>query len=147
MRVLLVDFEADWRGGQSQALLLLKGLRQRKHTAELIAVPSSGLSGARDSGKYPGPFSWQFRAEVKWCAFAAASVAKSGVSTLCTLTTRMHLQRHGLRRHLSLCADGCGNDVWRFPSPAGGWRFRGIGPRREPLLSPMLCEPNCWQQI
>ena len=41
MKVLLVDLETEWRGGQNQALLLLKGLRDRGHTAELVA-PSAG---------------------------------------------------------------------------------------------------------
>jgi glycosyltransferase involved in cell wall biosynthesis len=41
--VLLVDLETEWRGGQNQALLLLKGLRDRGHTAELIAADASAL--------------------------------------------------------------------------------------------------------
>ena len=41
MKVLLVDLETEWRGGQNQALLLLKGLRDRGHAAELVA-PSAG---------------------------------------------------------------------------------------------------------
>jgi len=44
MRVLLVDLERSWRGGQSQALLLLRGLRGRGHTAELIAPADSALA-------------------------------------------------------------------------------------------------------
>ena len=36
MRVLLVDLERTWRGGQSQALLLLRGLEARGHAAELV---------------------------------------------------------------------------------------------------------------
>ena len=37
MKVLLVDLETEWRGGQNQALLLLKGLQARGHAAELVA--------------------------------------------------------------------------------------------------------------
>ena len=44
MRVLLVDLERTWRGGQSQALLLLRGLRQRGHTAELLAAGGAALA-------------------------------------------------------------------------------------------------------
>ncbi len=44
MRPLLVDLETEWRGGQNQALLLLKGLRAQGHAAELIAVESSALA-------------------------------------------------------------------------------------------------------
>jgi glycosyltransferase involved in cell wall biosynthesis len=41
---LLVDLETKWRGGQSQFLLLLKGLYERGHAAELVAVHGSSLS-------------------------------------------------------------------------------------------------------
>jgi L-malate glycosyltransferase len=40
---LLVDLEMDWRGGQNQALLLLRGLYERGHAAELIAARGSSL--------------------------------------------------------------------------------------------------------
>ena len=38
MRVLYVDLEREWRGGQSQALLTLCGLRERGHEIELLAA-------------------------------------------------------------------------------------------------------------
>lgn len=41
---LLVDLETEWRGGQNQALLLLKGLYERGHAAELVAAHGSSLS-------------------------------------------------------------------------------------------------------
>ena len=53
MKPLLVDLETAWRGGQNQALLILKGLRQRGHEPELVAANGSALaeranaSGAR----------------------------------------------------------------------------------------------------
>jgi L-malate glycosyltransferase len=40
---LIVDLETEWRGGQHQALLLLKGLYQRGHAAELLAARGSVL--------------------------------------------------------------------------------------------------------
>jgi len=43
VRILLVDLEEGWRGGQNQALLLLKGLRERGHEAELVAAVGSAL--------------------------------------------------------------------------------------------------------
>jgi glycosyltransferase involved in cell wall biosynthesis len=43
VKVLLVDLETEWRGGQNQALLLLKGLRGRGHEAELMAANGSAL--------------------------------------------------------------------------------------------------------
>lgn len=43
MRLLLVDLEPAWRGGQNQALLLLKGLRQRGKEAELVAAKGAAL--------------------------------------------------------------------------------------------------------
>jgi glycosyltransferase involved in cell wall biosynthesis len=44
VRILLVDLDSDWRGGQSQALLLLKGLRARGHDAELLSVSGAALA-------------------------------------------------------------------------------------------------------
>jgi glycosyltransferase involved in cell wall biosynthesis len=49
VKVLLVDLETEWRGGQNQALLLLKGLRARGHDAELVAAVGSAL-GERAAG-------------------------------------------------------------------------------------------------
>jgi glycosyltransferase involved in cell wall biosynthesis len=50
---LIVDLETEWRGGQSQMLLLLKGLYERGHAAELIAVKGSPLGHrARKEGIY-----------------------------------------------------------------------------------------------
>lgn len=41
---LIVDLEMEWRGGQNQALLLLRGLYERGHAAELVAAHGSSLS-------------------------------------------------------------------------------------------------------
>ena len=51
MKVLLVDLETEWRGGQNQALLLLKGLLTRGHAAELVTAEGSALGDrARAAG-------------------------------------------------------------------------------------------------
>src|SRR6267378_897536 len=44
MNVLYVDLEREWRGGQSQALLTLRGLRERGHEVELLAARDSPLA-------------------------------------------------------------------------------------------------------
>src|SRR5437899_7444411 len=44
MRVLYVDLEREWRGGQSQVLLTLGGLRQRGHEVELLTARDSPLA-------------------------------------------------------------------------------------------------------
>jgi glycosyltransferase involved in cell wall biosynthesis len=49
--VLLVDLETEWRGGQNQALLLMKGLRARGHEAELVAAEGSALGERAAAGK------------------------------------------------------------------------------------------------
>jgi hypothetical protein len=41
MRVLYVDLEREWRGGQSQALLTLSGLQERGQEVELLAARDS----------------------------------------------------------------------------------------------------------
>jgi glycosyltransferase involved in cell wall biosynthesis len=51
VKVLLVDLETEWRGGQNQALLLLKGLRERGHEAAPVAADGSALGQrARSAG-------------------------------------------------------------------------------------------------
>ena len=49
IRVLLVDLERVWRGGQEQALLLMVGLRRRGHCAELIAVKRSAIASRAEA--------------------------------------------------------------------------------------------------
>ena len=51
MRILFADLEREWRGGQSQALLTLLGLRQRGDEVELLAAQDSPLAeGAAKAG-------------------------------------------------------------------------------------------------
>ncbi len=51
MRPLVVDLGREYRGGEHQALLLVKGLLARGHTPELIAVQDSLLAGrAKEAG-------------------------------------------------------------------------------------------------
>ena len=51
MRVLYVDLEREWRGGQSQALLTLLGLRERELQVELVAARASPLTTrSREAG-------------------------------------------------------------------------------------------------
>jgi Glycosyltransferase Family 4 len=50
---LIIDLEAEWHAPQSHALQLLKGLYERGHAAELIAVRGSSiLHRARKAGIY-----------------------------------------------------------------------------------------------
>jgi len=44
VRILMVDLAREWRGGQSQALLLLQGLAARGHAVELLSVRDSALA-------------------------------------------------------------------------------------------------------
>jgi glycosyltransferase involved in cell wall biosynthesis len=44
MRVLFVDLEREWRGGQSQALFTMQGLRDNGHEVELLAARDSPLA-------------------------------------------------------------------------------------------------------
>jgi glycosyltransferase involved in cell wall biosynthesis len=51
VKALLVDLETAWRGGQNQALLILKGLGAHGLEAELVAAEGSALGErARESG-------------------------------------------------------------------------------------------------
>src|SRR5690349_207995 len=51
MKVLYVDLEREWRGGQSQALLTLLGLRERELQVELVAACDSPLATrSREAG-------------------------------------------------------------------------------------------------
>lgn len=53
MRVLLVDLERTWRGGQAQALLLLRGLVARGHSAELLSVQGAALAARARAESIP----------------------------------------------------------------------------------------------
>src|SRR5262249_49675455 len=53
MRVLFVDLEREWRGGQSQALLTLRGLRQRGHDAHLVTADGSALAARAQAASIP----------------------------------------------------------------------------------------------
>jgi glycosyltransferase involved in cell wall biosynthesis len=44
MRILYVDLEREWRGGQSQALFTLRGLGERRLQVELVAARDSPLA-------------------------------------------------------------------------------------------------------
>jgi glycosyltransferase involved in cell wall biosynthesis len=44
MRILFVDLESEWRGGQNQALIALRGFRAEGHQAELVAVEGGALA-------------------------------------------------------------------------------------------------------
>ena len=43
MKILIVDLDTEWRGGQNQALLMLEGLNARHHVAELLTPEGSAL--------------------------------------------------------------------------------------------------------
>jgi glycosyltransferase involved in cell wall biosynthesis len=44
MKVLFVDLDREWRGGQSQAFLALRGLREKGHQVELLTARNSPLA-------------------------------------------------------------------------------------------------------
>ena len=53
MKPLLVDLETAWRGGQNQALLILKGLKARGHEPELVAANGSALGERAEAAGIP----------------------------------------------------------------------------------------------
>jgi len=53
MKTLHLDTRPDWRGGQNQILLLMRGLRTRGHGAELIALEGSPLAQRAASENFP----------------------------------------------------------------------------------------------
>jgi glycosyltransferase involved in cell wall biosynthesis len=53
VKPLLVDLETAWRGGQNQALLLLKGLRELSHAPELLAADGSALGERAAAAQIP----------------------------------------------------------------------------------------------
>jgi len=75
VKPLLVDQETAWRGGQNQALLLLKGLHARGHEPELVAAKGSALGERAAASGVPVhlvsrgllrlPAAWKIRALVR----------------------------------------------------------------------------------
>ena len=53
MRILFVDLAQEWRGGQSQALLLLRGLRDSGQVVELVATSNAPLAGRAAEHRIP----------------------------------------------------------------------------------------------
>ena len=53
MKVLYVDLEREWRGGQSQALFTVRGLRERSHDAHLVTVRDSPLARRAETAGIP----------------------------------------------------------------------------------------------
>lgn len=53
MKTLHLDTRPDWRGGQNQVLLLMRGLRARGHGAELVALEGSPLAQRAASENFP----------------------------------------------------------------------------------------------
>ena len=53
MRILYVDLETDWRGGQSQALLTARGLLARGHDVQLVGVAGGELARRGNVSKIP----------------------------------------------------------------------------------------------
>ena len=51
MRYSLRDLDRDWRGGQSQALLTLRGLRDSGHEVTLLARKSLAARHPREGAK------------------------------------------------------------------------------------------------
>jgi glycosyltransferase involved in cell wall biosynthesis len=79
VKALLVDLETAWRGGQNQALLILKGLGAHGQEAELVAAEGSALgdraqqSGRRvhfvSRGLFRVPAAWKVRELVRGGGF------------------------------------------------------------------------------
>ncbi len=53
MRILFVDLAQEWRGGQSQALLLLRGLRDSGQVVELVSTSNAPLAGRAAEQRIP----------------------------------------------------------------------------------------------
>ena len=53
MKILYVDLETQWRGGQSQALLTVRGLLARGHDVSLVTVGAGELAGRGSAAQVP----------------------------------------------------------------------------------------------
>jgi glycosyltransferase involved in cell wall biosynthesis len=75
VNILLVDLETEWRGGQNQALLLLKALNARGDCAELVTVRGSAL-GKRVARKRMKVHFVMPRAATIWAALKIRALTK-----------------------------------------------------------------------
>lgn len=99
MRVLLVDLETAWRGGQNQALLLLEGLRGRGHKVALVAANRSALgqraaaSGLRvhfvSRGIFRFPAAFRVRELLRKCPFDVVHANEAQAVTAVWLALRL----------------------------------------------------------
>jgi glycosyltransferase involved in cell wall biosynthesis len=77
MKVLFVDLEREWRGGQSQALLTLKGLHERGHKIELLAARDSPLAMRTSEAGLTVHQVWRFGLRA-WAAGALRRLLAAG---------------------------------------------------------------------
>jgi glycosyltransferase involved in cell wall biosynthesis len=70
VRIAHLDTGRDWRGGQAQILLLMRGLAARGHENRLLAPPGPLLERAREAGIAVAP--WRARGEWDLAALLAA---------------------------------------------------------------------------
>ena len=80
MRILFADLEQEWRGGQSQALLTLRGLRNAGHDVILLAPTNSALAVRALSESLP---------VMEVSAFASRFSAASAIRKLLAGTRRI----------------------------------------------------------
>ena len=73
MKVAHLDTGRDWRGGQAQALILMRGLSKLGHESLLLAPPGPLLERARAQGIACEP--WRARGDWDLGAVLAASRA------------------------------------------------------------------------
>ena len=76
---LIVDLEMEWRGGQNQALLLLKGLYERGHAAELVAAKGVFPGPSRPQGRHlRHTMSPRTRCELRAAVQESAAILRDG---------------------------------------------------------------------
>src|SRR6266849_1855720 len=88
MRLLYVDLEREWRGGQSQAFLTLGGLRERGQEVELLAARDSPLAIRVSEAGITVHQVPRFGLR-GWAARACADYSRGNDLSLCILMSRM----------------------------------------------------------
>ncbi len=91
MRIVHVNTERTWRGGESQVFNLMTGLRALGHDVELIGLPGGALAGrCRESGIPVTEMTMRSDADVLAGARIAAHLGRRGCDVLHAQTARAH---------------------------------------------------------
>ena len=128
LRVLMVDSERSWRGGQGQVLLLMRGLREAGVEVAL-AAPADGALYGRSAALDVERHDWRARSSLDLTGLVALrrTIARGGFRVVHSHASRAHGAVALARAGLNPCPVHVVSRRVDFPpgrGPASRWKYR-----------------------